>query len=170
MVPDRGLTDKKQSGVKDTKVRLTYAFTMNADGTEKLLPFIIGKANKPCTFERKSGAEVGFYYQTNAKAWMTMLLYQEWIRQWDRELGTKAWKILLLQDNFSGHIVPDDLQNIRVENFAPNLTSHVQPLDQGIIHCFKAHYRGQFIQRAVLQYDEGVTPAKIYDINQLQAM
>ena len=47
--------------------------------------------------------------------------------------AVKKQKILLLQDNFSGHIVSPDLQNIWVENFEPNLTAHVQPLDQGII-------------------------------------
>jgi hypothetical protein len=73
----------------------------------------------------------------------------------------------LLQDNFSGHIVPDDLTNIKVENFKPNLTAHVQPNDQGIIHCFKAHYQSSFIQHAIDCYDDCVTPA---EINQLQAM
>ena len=92
------------------------------------------------------------------------------IQQWDRELQQKGRKILLLQDNFSGHIVLDNLRNIRVENFEPNLTAHVQPKDQGIIRCFKAHYRARFIQRAINNYDQGITPAEIYDINQLQAM
>jgi len=170
MAPDRGLSDRKQSGVKSKKVRLTYAFTSNADGSEKLPPFVIGKAARPRAFKKKTGAELGFYYRNNAKAWMTAHLYQDWIQQWDRELQEKRRKILLLQDNFSGHIVPDNLQNIRVENFEPNLTAHVQPKDQGIIRCFKAHYRARFIQRAIDRYDEGITPAKIYDINQLQAM
>jgi DDE superfamily endonuclease len=75
-----------------------------------------------------------------------------------------------LQDNFSGHIVPNNLQNIRVENFKPNLTAHIQPKDQGIIHCFKAHYHTRFIQQAINCYDEGITPANIYEISQLQAM
>ena len=47
---------------------------------------------------------------------------------------------------------------------------HVQPQDQGIIRCFKAHYRVRFIQQAIDCYDENITPAQIYDINQLQAM
>jgi hypothetical protein len=170
MAPDRGLSDSKQSGVKGKKVRLTYAFTSNADGSEKLKPFIIGKAARPRAFNKKSGAQLGFYYRNNAKAWMTMYLYQEWLLEWDRSLGSRGRRILLLQDNFSGHIVPAGLQNIRVENFEPNLTAHVQPKDQGIIRCFKAHYRALFIQRAVDRYDEGVTPSEIYDINQLQAM
>ena len=152
------------------KVRLTYAFTTNADGSDKLQPFVIGKAAQPRAFQKKSGAQLGFYYRHNAKAWMTAQLYQDWIKQWDQELKAKNRKILLLQDNFSGHIVPPDLEAIHVENFRPNLTAHIQPNDQGIIRCFKAHYRARFIQQAINRYDEGVTPAEIYDINQLQAM
>jgi hypothetical protein len=51
-----------------------------------------------------------------------------------------------------------------------NLTAHVQPNDQGIIHCFKGHYRAKYIQHAVDHYDSGITPSKIYDIDQLEAM
>ena len=170
MAPDRGLSDSKQSGVKGKKVRLTYAFTSNSDGSVKLPPFVIGKAARPRAFNKKTGEQLGFRYRNNAKAWMTAHLYQEWIQEWDQDLQGKGQKILLLQDNFSGHIVPNNLQNIRVENFEPNLTAHVQPKDQGIIQSFKAHYRAKFIQRAVDRYDEGITPAQIYDINQLQAM
>jgi hypothetical protein len=76
----------------------------------------------------------------------------------------------LLQDNFSAHIPPDDLTNILVENFKPNLTAHVQPCDAGIIHCFESHYHTKFAARAVDRYDHNITPAQIYDIDQLQAM
>ena len=150
--------------------RLTYAFTVNADGSDKQEPFIIGKAKQPRSFQRRTARALGFLYRNNAKAWMTMVLYQEWIHIWDAELRLAGRNILLLQDNFSAHVPPDDLTNITVENFAANLTSHVQPLDQGIIRCFKAHYRSRFTQRAMDNYDRGVTPAKIYDIDQLQGM
>lgn len=75
MVPDRGLSTSKQPGVKINKTRITYGFTINADGSEKLPPFIIGKANKPRCFKKKTGAELGFYYRNNAKAWNTIVLY-----------------------------------------------------------------------------------------------
>ena len=55
-------------------------------------------------------------------------------------------------------------------NLEPNLTSHVQPLDQGIIKCFKAHYHTRYIQQAIDHYDTGITPLEIYNINQLEAM
>jgi len=47
MPPDQGLADKKSPRVKGKKVWLTYLFTLNADGSEKLSPLIIGKAKKP---------------------------------------------------------------------------------------------------------------------------
>jgi hypothetical protein len=103
---------------------------------------------------------------------MTANLYQEWLCDWDRRLNQQipSRQILLLQDNFSGHIVSARLKNIRVENFEPNLTAHIQPLDQGIIRCFKAHYRAKYIERAIAHYNEGITLSQIYDIDQLRAM
>ncbi len=102
---------------------------------------------------------------------MTAPLYKEWILRWDAELRMKRRNILLLQDNFSAHIVPEDeLQCMTVENFKPNMTSHVQPLDAGTIRCFKAHYRSSYIRRSIDRYDSDIPPAEIYDINQLEAM
>jgi hypothetical protein len=170
MPPDRGLFEKATSGVKGNKTRLTYAFTINADGSEKLCPVIIGKAEKPRAFRKKSGGELGFYYRSNVKAWMTTALYQEWILDWDRKLQRQQRHVLLLQDNFSGHVPPEGLTNIRVENFSPNLTTHVQPADAGIIRCFKAHYRSAFIDRALDRYEGNVSVTSIYDIDQLEAM
>ena len=170
MPPDCGLSDKKHSGVKGNKVRLTFTLTSNADGSVKKEAFIIGKAKKPHAFGGKSGSQLGFYYRNNAKAWMTGALYGEWIRNWDNELCLEGCKILLLQDNCTGHIVPEGLTNIRVENFSANLTPHVQPMDAGIIRCFKAHYGARYVQRAIDWYDRGITPSEIYDINQLEGM
>ncbi|THU88175.1 DDE-domain-containing protein [Dendrothele bispora CBS 962.96] len=170
MPPDTGLSNRVRSGVKGKKVCLMYAFTANADGSEKLQPFVIGKAQKPRAFNKKTGAQLGFYYRNNAKAWMTTSLYQEWLLDFDRRMGEQGRKILLLQDNFSGHVPPRNLQHIRVENFEPNLTSHVQPNDAGIIRCFKAHYRRAYISRSIDRYEAGITPSEIYDINQLEAM
>ncbi len=148
MPPDRGLADRAMSGVKGKKSRLTYAFTCNADGSDKLPPMIIGKYKKPRPFKGKTGMELGFEYYNNAKAWMTATLYKTWIEKWNAKLQAQGRNILLLQDNFAGHQVPDRLTNIQVEKFEPNLTSHVQPDDQGIIRCFKAHYRARYIERA----------------------
>ncbi|KAF9223569.1 DDE-domain-containing protein [Gyrodon lividus] len=155
MPSDCGLADKQNSGVKGKKLWLTYLFTMNADGSKKLPLLIIGKAQKPWAFKNKTGTQLGFHYRNNVKAWMTAALYQEWLLDWDRKLRNEDRKILLLQDNFAGHIVPETLTNIHVVNVEPNLTAHVQPNDQGIIHCFKAKYRARFIHHAIHLYETG---------------
>ncbi|PBK85155.1 hypothetical protein ARMGADRAFT_942416, partial [Armillaria gallica] len=77
MPPDCGLADRAQSGIKGSKIHLTYAFTANANGSDKREDFIIRKAYKPCPFQKKSGEQLGFYYHHNVKAWMTAVLYQE---------------------------------------------------------------------------------------------
>jgi hypothetical protein len=51
MVPDRGLAKSQESGVKGKKTRIAYALTTNADGSEKLPPFMIGKVYKPRPFQ-----------------------------------------------------------------------------------------------------------------------
>lgn len=76
---------------------------------------------------------------------MTTVLYQEWLHDWDVKLQCNGKKIVLFQNNFSAHVPPDDLMNIHVENFTPNLMAHVQPADAGIIQCFKAYYQASFM-------------------------
>ena len=86
MPPDCGLMDKCSSGTKGNKKWLTYAFTANADGSKKPPLFIIRKAAWPRAFQKKTGAQLGFYYQNNVKAWMVIKIYQEWLRDWDEKL------------------------------------------------------------------------------------
>lgn len=76
--------------------------------------------------------------------------------------------ICLLIDNFSGHNIAYNPTNIQLEWFKPNLTSHVQPLNAGIIWCFKAHYRWAFCIHALDHDDAG--ESDIYKINLLEAM
>ena len=96
--------------MKSKKVRLTYALTSNVDGSEKLPPMIIGKAQKPRTFHKKTGAQLGFYYQTNAKVWMTAKLYQEWILDWDHKLRAQGRHILLYKTTSLDIFLPKILQ------------------------------------------------------------
>jgi hypothetical protein len=86
MLPDRGLMDRQMSGVKGIKKRITYALTTNADGSEKLPPFIIGKAARPRAFKHKTGQQLGFLYANNATVLMTEAFYREWIKDLDRTM------------------------------------------------------------------------------------
>lgn len=76
--------------------------------------------------------------------------------------------ICLFIDNFSGHFISYEPHNITLEYFEPNLTSFVQPLDAGIIWCFKAYYRRAFCTRAIELDEAGAE--NIYKINLLEGM
>ena len=60
--------------------------------------------------------------------------------EWDIELQLKNHQITLTLDNFMGHTIQYQPKNITLIYFKPGLTLHIQPLNVGIICCFKAHY------------------------------
>ncbi len=76
--------------------------------------------------------------------------------------------ICLLIDNFSGHTIGYKPRNIHIVFFKPNLTPFVQPLDAGVIRCFKAHYRQAFCKRAIELDEAG--EHEIYKIDLLEGM
>ncbi|QRV94510.1 tigger transposable element-derived protein 4 [Ceratobasidium sp. AG-Ba] len=78
-------------------------------------------------------------------------------------------RILLLVDNAPSHRhSPDKYPNVRIESLAPNLTAWVQPMDAGVVRCFKARYQNEFTQLALQRDNKGVE--KIYHIDQLAGM
>ncbi|KAG8227227.1 hypothetical protein J437_LFUL008191 [Ladona fulva] len=90
----------------------------------------------------------------------------------DSVMGAQRWKILLFVDNCAAH--PKDnpyLKNVKVLFYPPNCTSVLQPLDMGIIWCFKQLYRKQLVQRVVSLMDSGTNiEPSTFKINVLQAM
>lgn len=170
MTPDCGLTKEITPGVKGVKNCLTYSMCGNAYGSDILPPFVIGKSAMPQAFNKKTGAQLDFCYHSNAKAWMTSAFFEEWLQEWNKKLRHHNQHILLWLDNFSGHTVPATITNIHVELFSPNLISHVQPMDAGIIRYFKAHYCRLFIACSIDRYDASIHPFEIFKINQLEAM
>lgn len=57
--------------------------------------------------------------------------------------------ILLCLDNAPCHPSDTTLSNIELLFFPVNTTSVVQPLDQGVIHSFKAHYRKHLVKHVI---------------------
>ncbi len=113
---EQGLSQVKMSGAKDKKTRITYAFTINADGRNILNHLIIVKYKKPKAFCNKTEAELGFLYCNNAKAWMTPLIFEGWLSTWECDHQCQNCKIQLWLDNVSGHSVPEHCA-IKMINF-----------------------------------------------------
>ena len=166
--PDRGLATQQMSGKKQSKFRITLFFIVNSSGTEKLPIFYIGKAKCPRAFGKKEPNQRGFEYASNKKAWMTSELFEGWLKRFDRQMRRQHRHVLLLLDNFSGHACGYSPTNVTVEFFEPNMTSFIQPLDAGIIRCFKALYRRALCLRAIDRDEAG--ELDIYKLNILEAM
>ena len=132
--------------VKVSKERLSLLLCTNMDGSEKLKPFLIGQFEKPRCFKGINISNLGVSYRWNKKAWMTNVLFNEWLAMLNKKYKLLNRKILLFVDNFSGHSCnQENFDYVRVQFFPPNLTSIIQPLDQGIINAFKMKYRKQII-------------------------
>jgi len=85
---------------------------------------------------------------------MTSATLEGLLVQLDRQTGAKNRKILLFIDQCAAH--PRDtttLKNITILFFPPKCTSHLQPLDMGIIHALKCQYRKQLIWKTVAMID-----------------
>ncbi|XP_064410192.1 tigger transposable element-derived protein 6-like [Latimeria chalumnae] len=95
-------------------------------------------------------------YFSNAKAWMTLVIFQEIIRTFDRDLCFQGRQCILLLDIASSYTVTGmQLTNLKLHFLPPCTTSSIQPLDTGIIRAFKAHYRHQLVQLYVNCAEEG---------------
>lgn len=49
-----------------------------------------------------------------------------------------------------------NLQNIRLEFLPPNTTSILQPMDQGVIKCFKGHFRMALVLKMIENSERGL--------------
>lgn len=153
LTPDKTLKfqGERCAGGKLSKVRITVLVTANMSGTEKRKLFVIGKSVNPRCFKNKT---LPVKYRSNSKAWMTSDLFTEELLQWDTELKKKNRKIILLVDNCPAHPnVP--LNQIKLVFMPPNTSSKLQPMDQGIIHSLKCHYRKILLMKMIEAIDDG---------------
>ncbi|KAH1266212.1 ARS-binding protein 1 [Glycine max] len=136
------------------KKRLTVVICCNEDGFEKIPLWIIGKYAKPRCFKNVNMNNLDYQYRANKKAWMTSVLFDEYVRSFDQMMHGR--RVLLVVDNCPAHQRNiEGLRNVELFFLPPNMTSKIQPCDAGIIRAFKMHYRKILKGYEVGQSDPG---------------
>ena len=70
---------------------------------------------------------------------MTGFLFTEWLHSFDQHIKQKKnYRVLLFMDNVASHFPDVTLECVELDYLPPNTTSHLQPLDAGIIKTCKA--------------------------------
>lgn len=161
-LPDKTLTfkDEKCFGGKHSKERITIMVGANMSGSEKLKLLVIGKSKNPRSFKGKFFLPV--IYRSNEKAWMTSELYEEWLSSLDKKFNVENRQILLFVDNCPSHPkITKQFSSIRVVFLPTNMTSKVQPMDQGIINNMKLHYRRRILRKTLVALEDNNQPYQI---------
>ena len=156
LLPDTslGFTGQSYHGAKQPKSRITVLVGANMDGSDKLPLYIIGKSKNPRAFKNVT---VPLQYESNKKAWMTSVLFENWLTDLDKRMRRENRKIAMIIDNCPAHPTVD-LTNIDLLFLPPNTTSHTQPMDSGIIKNLKYHYRHILALRRLQSTEEGAAP------------
>ncbi|XP_039968733.1 jerky protein homolog-like [Bactrocera tryoni] len=145
--------EKRASGVKSEKQRITFLCCSNATGSHKLKLLVIGKAKNSRCFKN---FQCPTDYNSSKSAWMTSAVFKEWFHEsfvpqvtsFLKEKGLPI-KVLLLIDNAPSH--PNEAQlttedgQILAMFMPPNVTPLIQPMDQNAIKITKLHYRNSLL-------------------------
>jgi hypothetical protein len=166
------LATKQLEGRKQNKECLTLALCCNADGLDKLPLLVIGKYENPCCFKNVNRDNFGCKYRSNPKAWMTQVIFLEWLKGFDARMAGR--NVLLIMDNCSAHIPLMQLtsvvtlRNTTVFYLPPNTTSKIQLCNARIIRGLKAYYRRCFNRLLIQCLQDKVANLEKIDI--LEAM
>jgi hypothetical protein len=84
-------------------------------------------------------------WKANSKAWMTRMIFLEYLQKFNAKMQIENWKALIFLDNAPCHLEME-LSNVKLVFFPPNMTVGTQPLDSGIIQNFKVKYRKMLLE------------------------
>lgn len=161
----------KCAGGKKSNDRVTVLRCHNVDGSNKYVPLVIGKAEKPRCFKNIHASPV--VYKNIKHTWMMSAIFIESLCLWIRKLQTKKCSVLLLLDQCPPHpfAIAPGFVNVKqmFPTFPPNSTRRLQPLDQGITWCVKTRYCQSVIRHILFQL-EHANSSQLAAVRSLEAL
>ncbi|UYV73357.1 hypothetical protein LAZ67_10002836 [Cordylochernes scorpioides] len=103
-------SEKKASGFKAAKDRVSLLLCSNASGDRMLKPLLVNRSLKPRALKGKDLNTLPVHWMANKKAWVTTAIFTEWfnkcfvpeVENYMKEMGLE-FKILLILDNAPGN-------------------------------------------------------------------
>ena len=166
LIPNKTLARKEDdcAGMKKSKQRVTLLLGANMNGSDWLRPLLIDKFAIPRCLKNVHSLPVT--YKHSKKVWMTSQIWEEWLRSFDKKMARQKRRVLLFADNCPAHPVVPGLKAVTVHFLLPNTTAVLQPMDQGVIQCFKSCYKKLLFGKIVNELDSSTA----FKVNVLQAM
>ena len=168
-----GKAGSQKVGSISVKAQITVMLACNVTGSQKLPPWVIGKAQNPRCLEH-SGVymeNIPIIWRYNGKALVTGILFEEYVRWFDRQMTGR--NVCLLVDELSAHVagkellswdLPESLANIKLVLFPTDTPSVHQPFDLGIIQSWKAYYRGRWLTYMCNEYNTHKNPLRSMNV------
>lgn len=126
--------------------RLTVFLCSNMDGSDKRAPLVIGKSDRPKCFW--GSKHVPVKYVSHPKAWMTPLLFCNWLCDFNASMAEEGRSVCLLVSRCAAHMIGDlTLSNVRLCYVSAD--SHASlpcPLNLGVMNRLKCAYKQSLIE------------------------
>ena len=120
---------------------------------QRLPMFVIGKSKTPRCFKGMKNAPCR--YRAQPKSWISFELFEEWVKEIDRNFDAQKRKISLIIDNCPAHPDVPALDCVELIFLSLNTTSITQTMDQGVIRSLKAEYCSIPVKRQIDALEKG---------------
>ncbi|XP_059762013.1 tigger transposable element-derived protein 1-like isoform X2 [Balaenoptera ricei] len=145
-------------GPKASKDHLTLLLGGNAAGDFKLKPLLVYPSENPRALRGCSKASLPVVWRSNRNDWLTPSIFQEWftgcfcpaVESYCASHGLPHRALLLLDSAPCHPVHLGGLSaHVRVEFLPKNTSALIQPMNQGVIAAFKAHYLHRTLSQLV---------------------
>ncbi|KAH8029854.1 hypothetical protein HPB51_004889 [Rhipicephalus microplus] len=159
--------DPCAGGSRSTQ-RLTVFLCSNMDGSDKRPPLVVGKSDRPKCFQ--GSKRIPIKYVSHPKAWMTSLLFCNWLCDFNASMVEQGRSVCLLVSRCAAHAIGElSLSNVRLCYVSADAQSSLPcPLNLGVVNRLKCAYRQSLIDRFLLNIQlERVLAVDLYQALQM---
>ncbi|XP_069108303.1 tigger transposable element-derived protein 4-like [Argopecten irradians] len=126
--------------------RFTLMVGTNMTGTDKLPLLVIGKEDDSFNSSELVSLPSGWKYVSNNNVFMTSEIFTDWILDLDARFHERNRKVTLILDKNAVHPSIESLRAISLV-FIPATDRRLQPMNQGVVHQLKVHYRRSLLAK-----------------------